>query len=78
MSPVVKKSPNPVPIKNRMKVPRQLMPEQPAEERAHNFEEVNLGYSEELARQEAQRLPGMRQANLHRPLPGRREGEGIC
>jgi glutamate synthase (NADPH/NADH) small chain len=31
------------------------MPEQPAEVRAHNFEEVNLGYSPELAQQEALR-----------------------
>jgi hypothetical protein len=35
MSPTVKKSLNPVPMKERIKVPRQLMPEQPAEERAH-------------------------------------------
>ncbi len=42
-------------MKERMKVPRQLMPEQPAQERAHNFEEVNLGYSAELAQQEAMR-----------------------
>lgn len=55
MSSTVKKSLNPVPMKERMKVPRQCMPEQPAEVRAHNFEEVNLGYSAELARQEAQR-----------------------
>jgi len=38
-----------------MKVPRQAMPEQPAFERAGNFREVNLGYSEELARREAER-----------------------
>ena len=55
MSPTAKKSLNPVPIKDRMKVPRQLMPEQAACERAHNFEEVNLGYDEELAKREAQR-----------------------
>ena len=55
MTTTVKKSANPVSIKDRIKVPRQLMPEQPAEVRAHNFEEVNLGYSEGLARQEAQR-----------------------
>jgi glutamate synthase (NADPH) small chain len=55
MTSVVKKSLNPVPIKERMKVPRQLMPEQPAEARAHNFEEVNLGYDADLARHEAQR-----------------------
>ncbi|HEV3513692.1 MAG TPA: NADPH-dependent glutamate synthase [Candidatus Sulfotelmatobacter sp.] len=55
MTTVAKKSLNPVPIKERMKVPRQLMPEQPAEERAHTFTEVNLGYSAELAQREAQR-----------------------
>jgi glutamate synthase (NADPH/NADH) small chain len=55
MSPPVKKSLNPVPIKERMKIPRQGMPEQAPEERAHNFNEVNLGYSEELAQQEARR-----------------------
>ena len=54
MSPTTK-SLNPVPIKERMKVPRQHMPEQPPLLRAANFKEVNLGYSEELARQEAQR-----------------------
>ena len=55
MSPVAKKSLNPMPLKERIKVPRQLMPEQAAEERAHNFTEVNLGYSPELAQQEAVR-----------------------
>ncbi len=55
MSPAVTKSKNPVSPKDRMKIPRQLMPEQPAGERAHNFEEVNLGYSAELAQQEAKR-----------------------
>lgn len=55
MSPIAKKSLNPVPIKERMKVPRQPMPEQPASDRAHNFQEVNLGYDPELARREAQR-----------------------
>jgi len=46
---------NVLPLKERMKVPRQHMLEQSPLERAHNFTEVNLGYSEELARQEAQR-----------------------
>jgi glutamate synthase (NADPH) small chain len=55
MTTTVKKSLNPLSPKERIKVPRQLMQEQPAEERAHNFEEVNLGYSEDLARQEALR-----------------------
>jgi len=55
MSPTASKSKNPLLPKDRIKVPRQLMPEQPAEERAHNFKEVNLGYSTELAQQEALR-----------------------
>jgi glutamate synthase (NADPH/NADH) small chain len=55
MSPTATKSKNPVSPKDRMKIPRQLMPEQPAHERAHNFEEVNLGYNAELAQQEAKR-----------------------
>ena len=46
---------NVLPLKQRMKVPRQHMLEQPALLRATNFTEVNLGYSEELARQEAVR-----------------------
>ena len=49
------KSKNPIPNKERIKMPRQHMPERPAQERAHQFTEVNLGYSEELARQEALR-----------------------
>jgi len=44
-----------LPLRERMKIPRQHMPEQPAIERAANFSEVNLGYSEELALQEALR-----------------------
>ncbi len=54
MSPV-KPSANPVPIKERMKLPRQGMPEQEPEVRAHNFTEVNLGYDAELAHAEARR-----------------------
>jgi len=50
-----KPSLNPLSLKERMKVPRQQMLEQPAEVRATNFTEVNLGYSAELARQEALR-----------------------
>lgn len=46
---------NPLPLKERMKVPRQHMPEQLAQTRARNFSEVNLGYSADLARQEALR-----------------------
>lgn len=46
---------NPIPNRERIKMPRQPMPEQPAGTRAENFGEVNLGYSELLAQQEALR-----------------------
>ena len=39
----------------RRKIPRQRMPEQDALERVHNFNEVNLGFTEELLQIEAQR-----------------------
>ncbi len=55
MTQPAKASLNPLPLKARMKVPRQHMLEQPPLARACNFTEVNLGYSEELARQEALR-----------------------
>ncbi len=45
------KSKNPVPNRERIKMPRQHMPEQPPLIRAQHFTEVNLGYSAELARQ---------------------------
>jgi len=41
--------------KGRKKVPRQAMPEQAPHERRHTFSEVALGYTEELACQEAGR-----------------------
>ena len=41
--------------KERMAIPRQEMPSQNPEVRSHNFEEVNLGYTKELAQREAQR-----------------------
>ncbi len=41
--------------KDRMKIPRQPMPEQDKVERRSNFKEVNLGFTEELARMEALR-----------------------
>ncbi len=41
--------------KERMKIQRQPMPEQPPLERCHNFEEVNYGFTKELAITEAQR-----------------------
>jgi glutamate synthase (NADPH/NADH) small chain len=41
--------------KDRMKIPRQPMPERDPEERSSNFKEVNLGFTEELAKMEALR-----------------------
>ena len=41
--------------KERMKLPRQEMPVQAPEDRVQNFEEVALGYTLELAKQEAER-----------------------
>ncbi len=47
------KSKNLVPNRERIKMPRLHMPEQAPSLRAQQFTEVNLGYSAELARQEA-------------------------
>lgn len=47
--------PNPIPNKERMKLPRQQMPERAAAVRARDFEEVNLGFDPELAKEEALR-----------------------
>ncbi len=41
--------------KERMKIQRQMMPEQDSKVRRNNFIEVNLGFTEELAKMEAQR-----------------------
>lgn len=45
----------PLPLKERVKIPRQRMPEQEPAQRRANFQEVNLGLTEERARQEARR-----------------------
>ncbi|MCE5274743.1 MAG: NADPH-dependent glutamate synthase [Syntrophaceae bacterium] len=42
-------------MKDRMKIPRQPMPEQEAKVRARNFDEVPLGYTPEMAKTEALR-----------------------
>ena len=52
------------------KAPRQKMPEQAAEVRRRNFEEVPLGFSEELARIEAGRCLQCKKAQLRDGLPG--------
>jgi len=44
-----------LPLKERMKIDRQLMPEQDATQRSGNFLEVNLGFTEKIALLEAQR-----------------------
>jgi len=41
--------------KERLAIQRQSMPEQDATQRAHNFDEVNLGFNEQLALLEAER-----------------------
>jgi glutamate synthase (NADPH/NADH) small chain len=46
---------NPLPNKERIKLPRQRVPEQDASVRAHNFQEVNLGFPPEQAREESLR-----------------------
>jgi glutamate synthase (NADPH/NADH) small chain len=46
---------NTLPLKERMKIERQPMPQQKPEERIHNFNEVNFGLTEEQARLEASR-----------------------
>lgn len=46
---------NTIPVKDRMGLPRRKMPERAPEERRRSFDEVNLGYDEELARREAER-----------------------
>ncbi len=46
---------NDIPLKDRMKIARHPIPAQTPEKRIHNFSEVNLGYSPELALAEAQR-----------------------
>jgi glutamate synthase (NADPH/NADH) small chain len=55
VSEALAQSQNPLTLKQRVKLPRQHMPEQAAELRVLNFGEVNLGYSAELARLEARR-----------------------
>ena len=46
---------NPIKPKDRVKIPRQGMPEQDPAERARNFAEVNLGLPANLVQTEASR-----------------------
>ena len=47
--------PNDLPLKERMKIERHFMPAQDAHARITNFDEVNQGFTPELAREEAMR-----------------------
>jgi glutamate synthase (NADPH/NADH) small chain len=49
--------------KERMLIPRQIMPAQDPQERVKNFDEVNLGYTEELAQKEAARCLDCKKQN---------------
>ena len=73
-----KPSLNPVPIKDRMKMPRPHMPEQAPEVRAKEFTEVNLGYSEELARQEALRCIECAKPACTRTVPSASRSMNSC
>jgi len=46
---------NELPLKERMKIERHPMPAQLPEDRIENFDEVNIGYSLQIAQKEAQR-----------------------
>ena len=53
----------------RMKIPRQQMPEQGPAERAHNFNEVNLGMATEAARLEGERCLRCKEAKCVQGCP---------
>lgn len=56
-------------MKERMALERQKMPAQDAEERSHNFQEVNLGFGAELALLEAQRCLVCKEAKCMNGCP---------
>jgi glutamate synthase (NADPH/NADH) small chain len=59
----------PITAKERMQITRQVMPEQEAHQRRGNFDEVNLGFTEQLALLEAQRCIQCRNAKCIRGCP---------
>lgn len=61
--------PNPLSSKDRLKIPRQRMPERPSGERARSFSEVNLGLDAALARQEALRCLSCRNQHCFTACP---------
>jgi glutamate synthase (NADPH/NADH) small chain len=64
-----------LPLKERMKIARQVMPAQPPDARVHNFDEVNRGFTPEQALLEAQRClqckdaPCMQGCPVHVHIP---------
>jgi glutamate synthase (NADPH/NADH) small chain len=64
-----------IPLKDRMKIQRNVMPAQDPAQRVHIFNEVNLGYTPEIARKEAQRClqckdaPCMQGCPVHVNIP---------
>lgn len=58
-----------IPNKVRMKIPRQPMPKQPAEERIKNFEEVAQGLTEELSALESARCLQCKDAKCVKGCP---------
>ncbi|MDP2964862.1 MAG: NADPH-dependent glutamate synthase [Pelolinea sp.] len=64
-----------IPLKERMKIQRHIMPAQDPEKRVHNFDEVNLGYAPQAAREEAMRClqckdaPCMQGCPVHVHIP---------
>ena len=60
-----------VPLKERMKIARQKMPERPPDERNRDFREVNLGLDAEAAQAEARRCLDCANPAVRHRLPGR-------
>jgi glutamate synthase (NADPH/NADH) small chain len=64
-----------IPLKERMKIHRHVMQAQDPEKRIHNFDEVNLGYTRQDAREEAMRClqckdaPCMQGCPVHVHIP---------
>ena len=67
----------PLSNKERVKIPRQHMPEQDADRRRRNFEEVNQGLTVLGATTEALRCLAVHHAKVHCWLPGRSQGQGL-
>ena len=60
---------NELPLKERMKINRHEMPAQKPADRVNNFNEVNLGYSPEIALEEAQRCLQCKDAPCSKSCP---------